>query len=374
MKSEKYNYKDSVTGVEITRLTSYRANSNHLYFTNNCFFDNGRRIVFASERFNAHNLFVMDLESGEIEQITDLPVPENLERYELHMSFVDNVNSVCVCFVGKDLLRIDLKSGEASAIYRIPDGFLNHIVSISADGRYAYTSIYENSPEKRRGNTLSDFHDSHPLSKIERIALDGSGSETVFSDYNFIAHVNASPTDPMKLTFCHEGSWSVVDHRLWTLDLSSGKVDKLHVCKANECVGHEYWFSSGDRIGFHGHRNGKPMLGAVNFDGTNDVCFDFPFQTGHIFSFDESLIIGDGNRDSAYLRVWTMGEDGYDQPRVLCAHGSTFKNQDAHPHPRLTPDGKKVLYTSDISGNNQIYLASLPERVADLPYLSQINK
>ena len=374
MKSEKYAYKDSITTINVTRLTSYRANSNHLYFTNNCFFDDGRRIVFASERFNAHNLFTMDLESGEIEQITNLPVPENLKRYELHMSFVDNVNSVCVCFVGKELLRIDLKTGENSTIYRIPDGFLNHIVSISADGKYAYTSIYENSPEKRKGNSLSDFYFSHPLSKIERIALDGSGSETVFSDYNFIAHVNASPTDPLKLTFCHEGRWSDVDHRLWTLDLASGKVDKLHPCKEKECIGHEYWFENGERIGYHGHLNGRAMLGAVNFDGTNDVCYEFPFQTGHIFSFDEKIIIGDGSRDSAYLRVWTIGENGYDQPKVLCHHGSTFKNQDAHPHPRLTPDGKKVLYTSDISGNNQIYLAELPENISNLPYLSDIKK
>lgn len=371
MKSEKYVFSDAVSGATVTRLTTYRANSNHLYFTNNCFFDGGRRIVFASERGNAHNLFTMDLESGEIEQITDLPAPDNLARYELHMSYVDGVGANCVCFVGKELLKIDLRSGNISTIYRIPDGFLNHIVSVSADGKYAYTSIYENSPEKRRGNSLHDFYESHPLSKIERIALDGSGYETVFSEYNFIAHVNTSPTDPTKLTFCHEGSWSKVDHRLWTLDLSSGKVSKLKVCGAGECIGHEYWFADGKRVGYHGHKNGKAILGAIDFDGNNDRSVDFPFPTGHIFSFDENLIVGDGSRDSAYIRLWRMGEDGYEQPRVLCQHGSTFKNQDAHPHPRLTPDVKRVLYTSDISGNNQIYLVDIPDDIEKLPFLSK---
>ena len=150
MSAEKYIYSDPLTGARITRLTSYRANSNHLYFTNNCFYDGGKRMVFASERGNSHNLFSMELESGEIEQITDFPVPENLARYDLHMSYVDGTYARCVCFMGRELLCIDLKTGEVSTLYRVPDGFLYHIVSISTDGKYAYTSIYENSPEKRK--------------------------------------------------------------------------------------------------------------------------------------------------------------------------------------------------------------------------------
>jgi oligogalacturonide lyase len=276
--------------------------------------------------------------------------------------------------MGRELLRIDLKSGEVRPIYRIPDGFKNHIVSISADGKYAYTSVYENSPEKRRGNSLHDYYVSHPLSKIERIALDGSGSKTIFEENNFIAHVNASPKDPMKLTFCHEGDWRRVDHRLWTLDLATGNVNKLHECADGESIGHEYWFANGERVGYHGHKNGRAILGAVNFDGTDDVSFDFPFPTGHIFSFDQNLIVGDGSRDNAYMRLWRLGEDGYEQPRALCFHGSSSKNQDAHPHPRLTPDGKSVLYTSDVSGNNQIYLAEIPDDIEKLPFLSSLTK
>ena len=176
--SEKFTYRDSETGVTVTRLTSYRSNSNHLYFTNNSFYDNGKKLVFASERGNAHNLFSLELDSGNIEQLTDFTPPPNLGRYELHMSFVDYSGSCCVFYIGRELMKIDLKSGAISTLYRIPDGFKNHIVSISADGKYAYTSVYENSPSKRRGNSLTDFYLSHPLSKIERIALDGSGSKS----------------------------------------------------------------------------------------------------------------------------------------------------------------------------------------------------
>ncbi|MBR2651142.1 MAG: PD40 domain-containing protein [Clostridia bacterium] len=372
--SEKYTYIDRACGTEVTRLTSYRSNSNHLYFTNNCFYDGGKKIVFASERGNAHNLFSLELESGIIEQLTDFAPPPNLGRYELHMSFVDYSGKSCVFFIGKELMKIDLVGGEISTLYRVPEGFKNHIVSIDADGKYAYTSVYEDSPEKRKGNTLTDFYLSHPHSKIERIALDGSGHKTVFEENNFIAHVNTSPTDSGKLTFCHEGGWDVVDHRLWTLDINTGTVSKLHPCAEGEVIGHEYWFADGWRIGYHGHRNGKPILGSVNFDNTCDRSYEFPFRTGHIFSFDEKLIIGDGDSAGKYLRLWQLRDGKYEQPRALCLHASSFKTQESHVHPRLTPDGKKILYTSDESGHNQIYLASLPDDLDTLPYLSTVSK
>ena len=374
MRSEKYTYTDKDTGAEVTRLTSYRSNSNHLYFTNNSFYDNGKRIVFASERGTAHNLFSLELESGEIEQLTDFPAPENLRRYELHMSFVDPVNANCVFYIGRELKNINLKTGEISTIYRIPDRFKNHIVSIDAEGKYAYTSVYEDAPERRSGNTLMDFYLSYPESRIEKIALDGSGHTTVFSENKFIAHVNASPTDKNKLTFCHEGKWDQVDHRLWTFDLERGVAAKLRPCREGECIGHEYWFADGKRIGYHGHVNGKAQLGAISFDGSGDKAYEFPFNTGHIFSFDEKLIIGDGNASGRYIRLWQLGEDGYEQPRALCLHNCTFKTQEAHVHPRLTPDGKGVIYTSDESGHNQVYIVKLPEDLSDLPLLSKLSK
>ena len=57
--SEKMQYLDQHTGAEVTRLISYRAHSNHLYFTNNSFYNNGRCMVFESDRGNALNYFSM---------------------------------------------------------------------------------------------------------------------------------------------------------------------------------------------------------------------------------------------------------------------------------------------------------------------------
>lgn len=382
--SEKYTYIDKDTGASVTRLTSWRTNSNHLYFTNNCFYDDGKRLVFASERDNAPNLYSLDLESGEIEQLTDLPAPPYPNGNSLQLTFVDPIYATAVFYSGRELFALDIKKKSVKSIFTIPDGYFNHIVSIGADGKFAYTSIYEDVRDRRRGTTLQDTFEAHPHSKIMKIAIDGSGAECIFEEDNFIAHVNASPTDPDILTFCHEGFWEQVDHRLWALDIKSGEVRKLHACKPREAIGHEYWFADGKRIGYHGivdservgptdeDLHGMSQLGAINFDGTSDRAYEFPYNMGHIFSRDEHLIVGDGDRRGKYLRLWQLTDDGYAEPRALCMHNCTFKMQASHVHPRITPDGKSVLYTSDESGYNQLYIVKIPDDINTLPLLKEL--
>jgi oligogalacturonide lyase len=147
---------------------------------------------------------------------------------------------------------------------------------------------------------------------------------------------------------------------------------KLHVCADGESIGHEYWYADGKRIGYHGHKNGESILGYASARGAEDVSYAFPFNTGHIFSRDERLIVGDGFSEGKYIRLWRLTEDGYEEPRALCAHNCSFKRQRAHVHPRLTDDGRRVLYTSDETGYEQLYLAEIPENIESLPKLSRL--
>ena len=371
---EKYCYTDPDTGVQVTRLTGWRANSNHLYFTNNCFYENGKKIVFESDRENAHNLFSMDLETGIIDQLTDFPVLPYPRGYGFLESFVDPVQENC-CFFAENILYIlNVRTKELRQIYRMPKGFFHHISSITADGKYVLTSIYETGEDDFAGNRrLQEICDAKPLSQILRIPVSGGTADVIWEERNFIAHVNASPTDPDLLTFCHEGHWNMVDHRLWLCRISTGEVRKLHPCGDREMIGHEYWYADGKRIGYHGHKAGEKILGTVDLDHGTDVSYGFPFNTGHIFSQDEQLIVGDGDRDGRYIRIWRFLDGKYEEPRALCMHGSSCKRQRTHVHPRMTPNGKAVLFTSDETGYEQIYLAELPEDLSILPFLRTLS-
>lgn len=369
---ERETYTDRETGAVVTRYTGLRTNSSHLYFTNNSFYDGGRRLVFISDRGNAANYFSLDLETGEIEQLTDFPAAAYGRDEKLFEGYVDAETASCAFFMGRTLYRLDVATRELLPLYEMPEGFAHHVVSFAADGRHVLTSVNEIVPGAQN---LTDTFNGHPLSRILRVAADGSGTEVVWEEHNYVAHVNASPTDPMKLTFCHEGNWHAVDHRLWALDLRTGVPRKLHPCGEGEAIGHEYWYADGVRLGYHGVKKGQFQLGHVGFDGTDDVSVAFPFRTGHIFSRDERLIVGDGGREGRYLRLWRLLPDGtYEAPRALCLHDCSFKMQSSHVHPRLTQDGRAVLYTSDATGYNQVYLVRLPDDLTTLPMLSALSK
>jgi oligogalacturonide lyase len=69
-----------------------------------------------------------------------------------------------------------------------------------------------------------------------------------------------------------------------------------------------------------------------------------------------------------YILLYRWDGTTYEPPRILARHGSTFNGQRSHPHPRITPDGKHVLYTSDVSDYSNLYLAPIGD-IDDLPVL-----
>ncbi|HUS57034.1 MAG TPA: oligogalacturonate lyase family protein [Planctomycetota bacterium] len=54
------------------------------------------------------------------------------------------------------------------------------------------------------------------------------------------------------MAFCHEGPWQRVDNRIWGLDIETRRAWKIRPTAPGECVGHEYWMSDGEHIGYHG--------------------------------------------------------------------------------------------------------------------------
>ena len=56
-----FRYTDSYSGREITRLTDYFGHSNHLYFTDPCWYDNDTSFIFTSDRDGKSNLYGYNL-------------------------------------------------------------------------------------------------------------------------------------------------------------------------------------------------------------------------------------------------------------------------------------------------------------------------
>lgn len=377
--SERHVFADARTGVEVVQLTAYPAgNSHHLYFTEYGWYDGERRLLVSSQREGAVNLFSVAMDSGEITQLTDL-VPLPLPReVEFVRACLNPLRPEAYFWYGYELRALNLNTGEQRAIYRMPDGFDVSMTSCSADGKYVYSSIAEDMSKYFKVDLLRGYVGfaetwaAHPLSRVVRVAVDGSADKVVWEEDNWIGHANTSPRHAHLLTFCHEGPWDKVENRIWGLNAETGEAWKIRAPQGGETVGHEYWHADGETVGYHGHhpQNGD-FFGHVRYDDTQRV--EVPFQRvesnhAHFHSNDKTLVISD---IGPTINLWRWDGTDYGAPRALCSHDSSFKIQQVHAHPRLNHDATQAIFCSDKDGSGNVYQVRLPDFDA-LPLLSDV--
>jgi len=361
-------YEDPRTGVSVTQLTDYKGHSHHLYFTNPGWYAEGKKLLFGSDRNNRTNLFSISLEAGEITQLTDLePVAPPRETGFL-VTCVNPSREEAYFWYDRSITVLDLNTLETKVLGEVPEGFVRSMINCTADGKYVCAGIFEDLSGRFRidyGRGYIGFKETweaHPTSRILRVSTDGGGAEVVWEEQTWIGHVNTSPTQPNLLTFCHEGPWHLVDNRIWGLDLETGKVWKIRPREGGERVGHEFWLTDGIHLGYHGSwPDGRTYFGKIRYDNTERIEAKVTFETGHIHSNDFELIAGDGGYGGMVVRLWRYNGREFEGPRMLAEHRGSFHIQQVHVHPRFTPDGRRVLYTSDCSGYGNVYLVDVPD-------------
>jgi oligogalacturonide lyase len=135
-------------------------------------------------------------------------------------------------------------------------------------------------------------------------------------------------------------------------------------------VGHEYWQSGGDFLGYHGFReDGTGFFGRIKFDNTSEEEVEFTFRNWHSHSDGFSQVVVDGRSPLTVMVYWRRAGTGQFpiSPRILCEHRGSFHVQKVHAHPRFSPNGRQLLYTSDRNGYGNVYLADIPEDIEELP-------
>ncbi len=363
---------DKKSGIQVTQLTGAAGDSHHLYFTNPGWYDGGKKLLIGSTRGRYMNLCSVDLNNGEILQHTDL-------QYKGDKNFLltclNPTKPEAYFYHENRLLALNLHTNQLRAIYEIPKGYMKTNINCTADGQNICLGIFEDFSHKFRIDLdrgyvgFRKIWQNRPHSMIVRVKTDGSGSEILFEEKYWIGHVNTSPTNPHLLTFCHEGPWSRVDQRIWGFNLKTREAWQIRPKTGKENFGHEYWLADGEYIGYHGTAaSGKKIMGFVKYDNSDPFEVDFPHRTGHIHSNNRDMIVGDAGK---VIRLWLWDGDKYDGPHILCQHNSSQKIQIYHPHPRFSQNGDTVVFSSDLTGKANVYLARMPPKddLKALPYL-----
>ena len=375
----KFTYADTYSNRNIQRLTDYLGHSNHFYFTDPCWFNNNRSFVFTSQRENSGNLFRYDLDDGKITQITDLNTKSRPG------GIVSAINNAAYFWHGRQLIELNLETLAERIIHEqegnmAPRGRANP----TADGKYICTHFQEEIPED--GPSISfaysrfvEYFEKKPFSQIVRIEVETGKLDVIHEDNRYLGHINTSPSQANILTYCHEGPWARIDQRIWGLNIQTGETWKIRDQKGqNIRVGHEYWFDNGEHIGYHGsprEGSGNHVFGFIKYDNTDHREVNFPFHSTHFHSLDETMMVGDGNSVGSpnakpFIQLFKWDGEQYIGPKILSYHRSTFNDQHAHCHPRFTPDGKSILYSSDLTSYANMYLA----KIGDFDTLPDLTK
>ena len=378
--SEIREFKDEKTGRTIRQLTS-AGNNVHLYFTENSFDAHKNEIIFRSDRASGqdkaphedplYNLFRMDLDSGEIVQLTD------------EATAIGNVTKtpdsrIVVYAAGNKIQKLETESGEISTIYEETGNFRVGTPSISANRRYV--AFYRNEKvDVPRGPNYAGFKEHYYLVKDGRITLaylDGSGWLDVFKDTHWVSHFQFCPDDPTLATFCHEGPWHLVTQRIWLLDFVSGEARPCFRQQEHDSIGHEFWTQDG-YIFFDDRGPGHdgtitsdrtqavatdvavkettmiPFVGLADRHGNLIKRIDMPYYCNHYHANpDNTILVGDDVDDLVLIDI--SGDEA--KLEVLCNHKTSWHTQSGHCHPTWSWDGSRILYASDYGGRVNLYL------------------
>lgn len=386
--SEKHSFKDEKTGRTITQLTT-TGNNVHMYFTENSFVKGKNEIIFQSDRASGedkaphqgpqYSVFRMDLESGEIEQLS-----EDIVRSPSAVTKTPEAQLIAYT-TNKDVKVLNMDTGESKIIYKETGSYkMASVPSIAPNRQYVAFCRNEDVqvPIHYHGANYSGFKERYYAIKDGRITLayiDGSGSFDVFKDTHQLGHFQFSPLDSTLGMFCHEGPWNLVTQRMWFLDFVSHDVRPCFRQHEEDSIGHEFWTRDG-YVFFDNRGPGHdgtitsdrtqavvtniavnentmiPFVGLIDRNGEVIRKLDMPYYCNHYHAnHDNSILVGDDVEQLVLIDI--SGEEA--KHEVLCTHKTSWHTQSSHCHPTWDWDGSRILYASDYSGRVQLYLLEL---------------
>jgi oligogalacturonide lyase len=217
-------------------------------------------------------------------------------------------------------------------------------------------------------------------------------SKKIHYSTEWLNHLQASPTDPHRLLFCHEGAWHQVD-RVWTIRTDGTDLRLLHKRTVSyEIAGHEFFGHDGKWAWYdlQTPRSKEFWLAGVNVESGERVRYPIArehWSVHYNVSRNGKLFAGDGggpgsvanqtplpnakrleppgNGQWIYLftptdapaETTTVGGDEVKVGKLavrklvdLSKHNYTLE-----PNVTLTPDNKWVVFRSNMHGTSHVY-------------------
>jgi oligogalacturonide lyase len=362
---------DPDTGHRIIRL-SREDGSRSSYFHQNEFTPDGRKLVFTAPS----GLYTVDLQTRAIEQIRErrtwlICVGRKTGR-AFYISRGDQ---------GMAIWAVDPATKEDIKVVDVPRGL--SIANINCDETLAGGTFDLSPPQRFRGRR-SGFGTPNTDRDMQLFTIHLKTGEV--SKFNrsraWLNHVQFSPTDPHQMLFCHEGTWQLMD-RTWIIRTDGTGLTNVQPRFMNYQInGHEFFSPDGKSIIYdlQTPRSHVFWVGCYEIETKRRTWYNLQKNEWSVhfnISPDQMLFCGDGggpksvaapdNGQWIYLfrpHIIPPVIGGASDPNTLIRSGYfeseklvnlAKHNYSLEPNCQFTPDGKWIVFRSNMFGPAHIY-------------------
>ncbi len=364
--SELLEFEDQNTGTHVYQLTNDNTINHNLYFLTPSFTPDQKHLIFTSYRSGKANFYKIQFPDGDIVQLT------NAEEVHGYSGVIAKDGTELFYTEDDSIKAINLDTFEERVLAVFKDGSLGEC-SISADEKYIVTAM------KLDGK-----------SHITVTATDGSGGEIIYtSPDQTIIHPQFHPKHADLIAYSGDPA-----PRMWIINRDGTDNRKLYEHDNNEFLVHETFLGSQDELivthwPYALRRISLDTLEmqtisdfnawhiASNRAGTKVLCDTVhpdiglrlvDVETGeHVpICYPQSSSSGSQWKKDRYAVAedWAAAQQAGDREKALSwmemKVDTVYGPQWTHPHPSFSPDENAVVYTSDVSGHSQVYVAEIP--------------
>ncbi len=357
---QRRKYKDAKTGHTVWQMTDTPGRFTRAqYATQPMATPDSRFVIYGSDRAGEAgqwNMFKLDLRTGESTQLT-----ESTRNLVYHWSVISpDGKEVYYVEDGNSFKVVNIETLEEREICRVTPCHRPHQLTVSPDNKYIINPIFLEAKEEE--NFL--VGNGHLIRSALVVINTKTGEIHRLCDGNTPrTHAQYCPTDPNLIMYCYGGPWWYVQ-RLWMIHADGTGNRPIFIQSHFEGAGHEFWGTAGKSIYIFCNGGRQPQgLWAVNPDGTNERCVMAGPTTGHgSANHEEDRFVASEIYGNSTDGLW-MSKKGSTQPELLVHTGydpSKFPSgSGASAHPRFLPDGKRLIFSSAMTGSPEVYMVEV---------------
>ena len=351
--AEHEHFADEATGRRVCRLTSHPSQHHHNFYYVPSYTPDSAHRFFVSHRNGFPALFMSEVASGALMQCT---ARTDINEWSV---FPGHQGHFVVYTAGAGGYRLDLETLEETEIVHFESVATPSSARVS--GGLGPTAV---SHDDRWWAVRVKTEAGWALVVVD---LASGAAETILESPS-IGQMQFCPSDSGLLHYGGDPR-----EKIWLIGRDGSGNRLLYRQEPMQWVAHEIWLPGAMELAFIDWPNGVRAVDAVSGEVRSIADFNVWHATP---SPDGRRMIADTNHPDIGLHL--LSTCGEVEASLLCeskassqgdhwakpfpyskGHVSTYSPPHTHPHPSFSPDGRRVIFTSDRTGQSQVYEVEL---------------